>query len=64
MQPLNHTIAKLADDPFLDQYSLLVFSRLSVEPLMSGCEGWSAEDDKVFNQGRQDHYMYHKNKER
>jgi len=61
---INHTIAKLADDPFLDQYSLLVFSRLSVENIGAGRQHWSSEDWAIFNQGRQDHYMYHKNKER
>ena len=61
---MTHTIAKLADDPFLDQYSLLVFSRLSVENIGAGRQHWSSEDWEIFNQGRQDHYMYHKNKER
>ena len=57
---INHTIAKLADDPFLDQYSLLVFSRLSVENIGAGRQYWSSEDWEIFNHGRQDHYMYHK----
>ena len=60
---MTHSIAKLADDPFLDQYSLQVFSRLSVEDFMAGSKDWSTKDYKVFHQGGKNHYMYHKNKE-
>ena len=36
------------------------FEVITVESTNAGRENWSSEDWDVFNQGRQNHYMYHK----
>ena len=57
---MTHSIAKLADDPFLDQYSLLVFSRLSVEPIPETGDIHNIPmNDSQYYYALQRHVAYH-----
>ena len=69
MIALSQQLMVLTSDIFeqdrpLDTYMPISFSGITVEDTAADAMNWMDKDWEVFNQGRQNHYMYHKNKER
>jgi len=57
---LSSQVTSLIDDPYLELFSLLVFERLTVEPLWVGCGTWTAYQRDIFNDARDKQRLIHK----